>query len=263
MNTQIPTDIAGYITNQFNSLRKQFDRRRRDFFCAGIKCIKAKRDTSRWEQAMTKWTTQRRADGLPEPTWLDHFVNEGHQREVDGPVVGLTTFREALTLCAEMILESNLDAKRDYLLSKNVDLLAEQIVGQIITEQSCTTETNIYLSVPYHTYSEHSFKQANEIVALVKAKGGKIACSVPFVAPQTESGDMRLMRAVFSDRVTPRTAPRNCRHADTWPKSMTTRHRHRVLYNQPTTSLRANTYWLACPICRSGQERPGGRQQGA
>ncbi len=200
LNTQIPTDIAGYITNQFNSLRKQFDRRRRDFFRAGIKCIKAKRDTSRWEQAMTKWTTQRRADGLPEPTWLDHFVNEGHQREVDGPVVGLTTFREALTLRAQMILESNLDAKRDYLLSKNVDLLAEQIVGQIITEQSCTTETNIYLSVPYHTYSEHSFKQANEIVALVKAKGGKIACSVPFVAPQTESGDMRLMRAVFSDR---------------------------------------------------------------
>ncbi len=200
MKTQIPTDIAGYITNQFNRLRKQFDTRRGDFFRVGIKCIKVRRDTSRWEKAMTKWTTQRRADGLPEPTWLDHFVNEGHQREMNGPVVGLTTFRESLTLRAQMILESNLDAKRDHLLSENVDLLAEQIVGQIITEQSCATETNIYLSVPYHTYLEQSFKQASEIVALVEGNGGKIACSLPFVAPQMESGDMRLMRAVFPDR---------------------------------------------------------------
>lgn len=98
LKTQIPTDIAGYITNQFNRLRKQFDTRRGDFFRVGIKCIKVRRDTSRWEKAMTKWTTQRRADGLPEPTWLDHFVNEGHQREMNGPVVGLTTFRESLTL---------------------------------------------------------------------------------------------------------------------------------------------------------------------
>ena len=173
----VPAIIAE-IAPHLADLKEHFEERDSDYFRVEIegtvKCQRIKRGTARWTKAMTAWAAERRAAGLPLPTWLDHTVSKGYQpRSRKASVSSLHTYRDCLAAKIEDATWEVCNCEDRVTRETNCCLLAEEVVEQIVErDQPANT-----ITVAYAAYPGQPPTKAIEIVETVKANGGNVtAC---------------------------------------------------------------------------------------